>query len=413
MSSIKFVLIFAWLCRVRAQTKVQLGMQNFTGHTYDYRIRVFTGLHIIDSYDYPVETHTVVTRDGYILDIFRIPSSQKCKWRGIKPVVFLQHGLTCSADTFLMTGPKTGLPFMLVDICYDVWLSNCRGIRYSRRHTRLKSSEEEYWGFSWHEMGTEDLPAQIDYILTYTQQSGLHFVGHSQGCTTLMVLLSMRPEYNEKIKTATLLAPAVFMQNSQSQMINQFEGIIMSMKDCDFFGHNNVMRFLITIICKLAKMKRFCTTLYMMSSAKPSRYMNETIIPIVLSTHPAAISSRQPKHFLQVRRAGKFQLYDFGAEQNMKIYNQSLPPEYPLQNVRPLSPIHIFYSDGDTMTVAKDVLQLINTLASVVPHRIQYPLWAHSDFIFAKSVDTVVNQPIIEIIGEFERSWRENNKNPK
>ncbi|XP_037730067.1 lipase 3-like [Drosophila subpulchrella] len=400
MLLMKLVVFFVWLCIVSA--KVRLGLRNLTGRADDYRIKIFSGVHIIDSYNYPVEVHTVVTRDGYILDIFRIPYSEKCKKRGKKPVVFLQHGLTCSADTFLMTGPKSGLPFMLVDACYDVWLSNSRGIRYSRRHTKMKSTGEVYWGFSWHEMGMEDLPAQFDYILSTTQQKALHFVGHSQGCTTLMVLLSMRPEYNKKMKTTTLLAPAVFMQNSRSGLINKMESVVMKMKDCDFFGHNDAMRFVITVLCGFASMKRYCSSFYLMANAKPTKFMNLSIIPLVLAMHPAAISSRQPKHFLQIKRTGKFQQFDFGAKKNQEIYKQPSPPEYPLKNVRPKAPIHIFYSVGDTMTVAEDVLNLISKLGKVVAHRIPFLEWGHMDFIFAKTVAKVINRPIMEVIGQYE-----------
>jgi len=138
----------------------------------------------------------------------------------------------------------------------------------------MKSFGEAYWGFSWHEIGMEDLPAQFDYILSTTQQKALHFVGHSQGCTTLMVLLSMRPEYNEKMKTISLLAPAVFMHNSRSGLVNKLESIIMKMKDCDFFGHTDAMRFVITVLCGFASMKRYCTSLYLMANAQPTKFMN-------------------------------------------------------------------------------------------------------------------------------------------
>lgn len=37
--------------------------------------------------------------------------------------------------------------------------------------------------------------------------SQVYYVGHSQGTTTLLVLLSERPEYNDKIKVASLMAP--------------------------------------------------------------------------------------------------------------------------------------------------------------------------------------------------------------
>jgi len=67
---------------------------------------------------------------------------------------------------------------------------------------------------SWHEMGTYDLPAMIDYILNHTGQHDLHYVGVSMGATMFFALTSMKPEYNEKIRLMVALAPVTFMAKS-------------------------------------------------------------------------------------------------------------------------------------------------------------------------------------------------------
>ena len=81
------------------------------------------------------------------------------------------------------------------------------------RHNTFTPESKEFWNFSWHEIGFYDLPAMIDYMLKITNQPAAFYVGHSQGTTSLMVLLSTRPEYNQKIIQGHLLAPAVFMKN--------------------------------------------------------------------------------------------------------------------------------------------------------------------------------------------------------
>ena len=135
---------------------------------------------------------------------------------------------------------------------YDVWLGNTRGNTYSRNHTYLDtcSSCPEFWSFGFDDSGLKDYSAEIDYILDKTGQSKVHFVGHSMGTTQLMViiwlkdiksvepqkdnqtlwynildnikisclhaqvLLSDRPEYNDKIHGAYLLAPPIYMTNA-------------------------------------------------------------------------------------------------------------------------------------------------------------------------------------------------------
>ncbi|CAG2067703.1 unnamed protein product, partial [Timema podura] len=56
----------------------------------------------------------------------------------------------------------------------------------------------------------------IDYVLSTTGESSLYFVGHSMGATIAVVLLSERPEYNEKLKITILLAPVVRLRHNTS-----------------------------------------------------------------------------------------------------------------------------------------------------------------------------------------------------
>lgn len=58
-----------------------------------------------------------------------------------------------------------------------------------------------------YEMGIFDLPATINYVLNQTDNQKLYYIGHSQGGTTLIVLLSEKPEFNDKIYAASLLGP--------------------------------------------------------------------------------------------------------------------------------------------------------------------------------------------------------------
>lgn len=64
---------------------------------------------------------------------------------------------------------------------------------------------------SWHEIGTQDLPAMIDYVLETTNQRSLSYVGHSQGTTSFFVMTSEKPEYNQKIKSMHALAPVAYI----------------------------------------------------------------------------------------------------------------------------------------------------------------------------------------------------------
>lgn len=121
---------------------------------------------------YQAEAHTVLTADGYLLTLHRIPCSRKgCGGlrRGSGQPIFLQHGLLSSSADWLLSGPEKALAFILADLGYDVWLGNARGNTYSRHHINMSNNDAKYWDFSWHEMAQFDLPAEIDFIYNYRQ----------------------------------------------------------------------------------------------------------------------------------------------------------------------------------------------------------------------------------------------------
>lgn len=95
-----------------------------------------------------------------------------------------------------------------------------RGNMYSLGHTKLSHQKDlAYWDFSMNEKGIFDIPAMIDYILLQTGTKKLHYIGHSEGSSVFVVMGSKKPVYNNKIKTATLLAPGVYMNQSDSIVI--------------------------------------------------------------------------------------------------------------------------------------------------------------------------------------------------
>ena len=132
--------------------------------------------------DYKFEEYYAITKDGYILTVFRVNHR---KTKSGAPVVFMQHGVVDSADAWLVHTEEFSPAFNLAREGYDVWLGNNRGNIYSRSHLRLdeKRDAEEFYDYSWSEMGKYDLPAQIQLALDKTQMKKLTYIGHSQGST--------------------------------------------------------------------------------------------------------------------------------------------------------------------------------------------------------------------------------------
>lgn len=205
----------------------------------DYRFKHLKPEYI-EYYGYPSEVHQVTTEDGYIITVHRIPKMKNTLKR--KTPVLLAHGLLSSSRDWVVSGPGKALAFLLADKGYDVFMMNSRGNTYSKNHTTLKVDSDEFWQFSFHEIGIYDLPAVIDYILRITKQEKLYYIGHSQGTSQFYVLCSQRPEYNRKIKAHFSLAPVAFMSHIFNPFVQGFvrsnnarDGINVSLFFCDTF----------------------------------------------------------------------------------------------------------------------------------------------------------------------------------
>lgn len=191
-------------------------------------------MELIKGYGYPAESYSVQTEDGYILALYRIPYGiNDMNSTTNRPPILLVHGLGSSGSDYLSLGPDHSIGYTLADRGYDVWLFNARGNSYSQKNVLLdpnlepelfydfrliKNKRKIYIiyvtkNFSFHEIGYYDLPATIDFILEQTGEEKIYYIGHSQGGTTFLILTSEKPEYNNKIRLATLLAPAVYLHN--------------------------------------------------------------------------------------------------------------------------------------------------------------------------------------------------------
>jgi hypothetical protein len=108
---------------------------------------------IIRYWGYPSETHDVVTDDGYILTMHRIPYGKDgVQSNKSRPVILMMHGLEESSSCWVINLPEQSAGFLYADAGCDVWLGNVRGNTYSRDHISLNPRDKPYWRFTWDEI---------------------------------------------------------------------------------------------------------------------------------------------------------------------------------------------------------------------------------------------------------------------
>ncbi|KAI9029937.1 Alpha/Beta hydrolase protein [Phycomyces nitens] len=155
---------------------------------------------------YDCTAHKVVTKDGYILSMYRITK------KGVnptdKPPVLIVHGLFQCSGAFVLNEEKS-LAFALVDQGYDVWLGNNRSTG-GLDHISLSYKDPEYWNWGLKELGVYDCVAMVNHVLESTGQPKVGYIGHSQGNAQAFIALSLQPEMADCLSCFIALAPAVY-----------------------------------------------------------------------------------------------------------------------------------------------------------------------------------------------------------
>lgn len=127
----------------------------------------------------------------------------------------LQHGLLDCSFSWFINLPDQALPYILADAGYDVWVTNNRGNKYSRKHTSFtpKYNSSDYWTFSWDEMAKYDVPGNVNFIKNVTGADSIHYVGHSQGTTQWFAHMSSFPQDKGMFKSFVGLGPVMYIEH--------------------------------------------------------------------------------------------------------------------------------------------------------------------------------------------------------
>ncbi|XP_072523076.1 gastric triacylglycerol lipase-like [Salminus brasiliensis] len=357
---------------------------------------------IIRHWGYPAEEFEVVTEDGYILSINRIPHGIKNKaWQDPRPVVFLQHGLIASGSNWISNLPNASLGYLLADAGFDVWLGNSRGNTWSKNHVSLSPDQKEYWRFSRDEMAKKDLPAVINFITRTTGQEKIFYVGHSQGTTIAFMAFSTMPELASKIKMFFGLAPVATITFTSSPIAKLRvlpDTLIWGLFGKKaFFPQSRLIKMFATKFCIKNPFDVLCQNVFFRIFGFEKKNLNMTRVPVYISHNPAGTSVRNMVHWSQALKSGKLMAYDFGKAGNLVHYKQLTPPQYNVQDMK--VPTALWSARRDILADPQDVARLLPQIPNLVHHRcIEH--WGHMDFIWGLDAPKELYKEMIKMMTE-------------
>uniref|UniRef100_A0A8D0C1X4 Lipase n=1 Tax=Salvator merianae TaxID=96440 RepID=A0A8D0C1X4_SALMN len=329
---------------------------------------------LIQYWNYSCEEYEVLTKDGYILTIFRIPHGRINNTdTDPKPVVFLQHGLLVDAANWFQNLPHNSLAFMLADAGYDVWLGNSRGNTWSRKHISLSPTSREFWAFSFDHMAKYDLPACIDFVVQKTGQEQVYYIGHSQGTTIAFIAFSTNPQLAAKIKMYISLAPVATVKHAKTPLAKL--SLLPDAQIKLLFGTREFLpkTYFGTIVaagfCSQNVLAPICSNLLFILCGFNEKNLNMSRVDVYTAHAPAGTSV-----------------------QNMIHWKQFQPPEY---NIMDMNVSTAIWSGGqDWLSDPTDVAELIPKVKNLYCHK-HLDDWNHLDFVFGlDAVDRMYNEII-------------------
>lgn len=359
---------------------------------------------LITSKGYPCECHNVLTNDGYILGLQRIPHGLKHKKKTkTRPVVYLQHGLLGSSTNFLTNLANESLAYVLADAGYDVWLGNSRGNTYSRRHLLYPTTSKKFWAWSFDEMAKYDLPATLNYITKYTHQQSIYYIGHSQGTLIGFMAFSENEKLAKKIRLMIALGPVftVGHMTSPVRLLTLFtdkELFQMFGEKC-FLSENKYIKLMAKTICKNPETRFICLDVIQDIAGFDQTHLNVSRLPVYLTHCPAGTSTRNMDHFAQNVRTKTCSKFNFGSkEENELHYHQPFPPQY---NVTQMDvPVALYSGGKDSLADPQDVKILAKQLKNLVLHKC-IEEWAHLEFIWGIDGPQVLFNQMMKLMKKF------------
>lgn len=306
---------------------------------------------VITELGYPYEAIQVVTDDGYVLMMERIPRCDSQK------VLYLQHGLLDSSLGWVSNGVVGSQAFAAHDQGYDVFLGNFRGLA-SREHVDKNISAQRYWRYSINEHGTQDIPAMINKIhaikmeelecLKIISSENSDFisrqpyticgVAHSLGgAGLLMYVVTRRLEGKpHRLSRLILLSPAGFHKEAPFlcglvQYIFPAMAPLLAPLVPGLYIRTKIFRGLFN---KLARdfqnypalgglVQTLCSYVVGGDSSNWVEALGQSHYNMF---DMPGVSYRVVVHLAQMRRADRFQMYDFGsASANMEAYGTPYP----------------------------------------------------------------------------------------
>ncbi|GJP74198.1 hypothetical protein CLOP_g4823 [Closterium sp. NIES-67] len=331
--------------------------------------------------------------------------------------------LVYGAESWVVGPPGLSLPFLLVRLGFEVWLGNSRCGPWSYGHVTWEPKDKRYWEWTWADMAANDLPAQIDYILSASRTGArqVFYVGHSQGTLTFLASLSggrsldifqarfpsSPPSLGGTFPPPLSLLPSSSPRSPPLAHLSSPVAHEAAKLDLDRFVRathlhefslrNALGELVVATACASPRIN--CSSL-LSAFTGPNCCIDIRYFAKLVPWFPLASSVKNMAHFGQMVRSGEWKQFDYGFLKNWLRYHQSTPPFFRPSAFPSTIRLAIAYGGRDSLAAPADVEWFISKLAQR-PKVMYMPNYAHLDFLFASFVVEDVYTQIVRFFTDY------------
>ncbi|CAH2067157.1 unnamed protein product [Thlaspi arvense] len=302
---------------------------------------------VITELGYPYEAIRVVTSDGYVLLLERIPR------RDARKAVYLQHGILDSSMGWVSNGIVGSPAFAAYDQARFLMIVE---IGEKAVLPEIYACELMYWRYSINEHGTEDIPAMIEKIheiktaelklcqpnsdeeINEEEPYKLCAVCHSLGGAAILMYVITRKikEKPHRLSRLILLSPAGFHEDSNLgftlvEYIFLFVSPVLARIVPAFYIPTRFFRMLLNKLARdfhnypaLGGLVQ--TLMSYVVGGDSSNWVGVLGLPHYNMNDMPAVSFRVAQHLTQIKHTGKFRMFDYGSRSaNMEAYGSPEP----------------------------------------------------------------------------------------
>ena len=243
----------------------------------------------------------------------------------------------------------------------------------------------------------------VEYVLNFTGETQLKYIGHSQGTLMGFVGFSSLPALASKIKVFAAMAPVLYVGHAKGLVRfladNYFDlDLILRLFGInEFLPSGKITHATALIFC--SKEEALICEDVMFAICGPDRSgFNKSRLSVYISHTPAGTSLQNMLHWAQGALRDDLSYFDYGKKKNLEIYHQASPPAHtPPFNLQ--LPIALYHGGNDWLVQPDDYERLLK-IPKLVRHK-KIDTFEHLDFLWGLQAAKEVYSDIIQLFDKY------------